>query len=69
MAGSPEKSVSAQEWKEQGNRLFLSRKYQESAACYSKAIVRTRTREKGRECGVCVGGTEVVSQIVTLHDE
>uniref|UniRef100_A0AAZ3NZR3 E3 ubiquitin-protein ligase CHIP n=1 Tax=Oncorhynchus tshawytscha TaxID=74940 RepID=A0AAZ3NZR3_ONCTS len=40
MAGSPEKSVSAQEWKEQGNRLFLSRKYQESAACYSKAIKR-----------------------------
>uniref|UniRef100_A0A3P8Y9P0 E3 ubiquitin-protein ligase CHIP n=1 Tax=Esox lucius TaxID=8010 RepID=A0A3P8Y9P0_ESOLU len=40
MAGSPEKSVSAQEWKEQGNRLFLSRKYQEAAACYSKAINR-----------------------------
>ncbi|KAI1896236.1 hypothetical protein AGOR_G00092730 [Albula goreensis] len=40
MAGSPEKSVSAQELKEQGNRLFLSRKYQEAAACYSKAINR-----------------------------
>ncbi|KAJ7989794.1 hypothetical protein DPEC_G00308200 [Dallia pectoralis] len=40
MAGSPEKSASAQEWKEQGNRLFLSRKYQEAAACYSKAIKR-----------------------------
>lgn len=59
MAGSPEKSVSAQEWKEQGNRLFLSRKYQESAACYSKAIVRTRGWEKGerdkeRESVECV---------------
>uniref|UniRef100_A0A669EPJ9 E3 ubiquitin-protein ligase CHIP n=2 Tax=Oreochromis TaxID=8139 RepID=A0A669EPJ9_ORENI len=42
MSESPEKdaSVSAQELKEQGNRLFLSRKYLEAAACYSKAIVR-----------------------------
>lgn len=39
MASSPEKSTSAQELKEQGNRLFLSRKYQEAATCYSKAIV------------------------------
>lgn len=39
MAGSPEKSSSAQELKEQGNRLFLCRKYQEAATCYSKAIV------------------------------
>lgn len=43
MSESPEKSasVSAQELKEQGNRLFLNRKYLEAAACYSKAIVRT----------------------------
>uniref|UniRef100_A0A8C1W5G1 RING-type E3 ubiquitin transferase n=1 Tax=Cyprinus carpio TaxID=7962 RepID=A0A8C1W5G1_CYPCA len=40
MASSPEKSSSAQELKEQGNRLFLSRKYQEAATCYSKAINR-----------------------------
>uniref|UniRef100_A0A3B4G5R1 E3 ubiquitin-protein ligase CHIP n=1 Tax=Pundamilia nyererei TaxID=303518 RepID=A0A3B4G5R1_9CICH len=42
MSESPEKdaSVSAQELKEQGNRLFLSRKYLEAAACYTKAIVR-----------------------------
>lgn len=40
MAGSPEKSSTAQELKEQGNRLFLCRKYQEAATCYSKAIVR-----------------------------
>lgn len=39
MASSPEKSTSAQELKEQGNRLFLSRKYQEAVTCYSKAIV------------------------------
>uniref|UniRef100_A0A3P8S8V4 E3 ubiquitin-protein ligase CHIP n=1 Tax=Amphiprion percula TaxID=161767 RepID=A0A3P8S8V4_AMPPE len=40
MSESPEKSasVSAQELKEQGNRLFLSRKYLEAAACYSNAI-------------------------------
>ncbi|XP_078125920.1 E3 ubiquitin-protein ligase CHIP-like isoform X2 [Sander vitreus] len=40
MPESPEKisSVSAQELKEQGNRLFLNRKYMEAAACYSKAI-------------------------------
>lgn len=42
MAGSPEKSSSAQELKEQGNRLFLCRKYQEAATCYSKAIVGGR---------------------------
>lgn len=44
MSESPEKdaSVSAQELKEQGNRLFLSRKYLEAAACYTKAIVRVR---------------------------
>ncbi|KAM4598194.1 E3 ubiquitin-protein ligase CHIP-like isoform 1-T2 [Polymixia lowei] len=41
MAESPEKSVSAQELKEQGNRLFLSRKYMEAAACYSKAITHS----------------------------
>ncbi|XP_058622216.1 E3 ubiquitin-protein ligase CHIP [Onychostoma macrolepis] len=40
MASSPEKSSSALELKEQGNRLFLSRKYQEAATCYSKAINR-----------------------------
>uniref|UniRef100_A0A9J8AML7 E3 ubiquitin-protein ligase CHIP n=2 Tax=Cyprinus carpio TaxID=7962 RepID=A0A9J8AML7_CYPCA len=40
MTSSPEKSSSAQELKEQGNRLFLSRKYQEAATCYSKAINR-----------------------------
>uniref|UniRef100_A0A3Q3MTH7 E3 ubiquitin-protein ligase CHIP n=1 Tax=Mastacembelus armatus TaxID=205130 RepID=A0A3Q3MTH7_9TELE len=42
MSESPEKSasLSAQELKEQGNRLFLSRKYMEAATCYSKAIVR-----------------------------
>lgn len=42
MAGSPEKSSTAQELKEQGNRLFLCRKYQEAATCYSKAIVSRR---------------------------
>uniref|UniRef100_A0A8C4IGE9 E3 ubiquitin-protein ligase CHIP n=1 Tax=Dicentrarchus labrax TaxID=13489 RepID=A0A8C4IGE9_DICLA len=43
MSESPEKSasLSAQELKEQGNRLFLNRKYLEAAACYGKAIVRT----------------------------
>uniref|UniRef100_A0A671VSF5 E3 ubiquitin-protein ligase CHIP n=1 Tax=Sparus aurata TaxID=8175 RepID=A0A671VSF5_SPAAU len=43
MSESPEKSasVSAQELKEQGNRLFLSRKYLEAAACYSKAITHS----------------------------
>ncbi|KAJ7984518.1 hypothetical protein DPEC_G00355640 [Dallia pectoralis] len=40
MAGSPEHSSTAQELKEQGNRLFLCRKYQEAATCYSKAINR-----------------------------
>ncbi|GCC20585.1 E3 ubiquitin-protein ligase CHIP isoform X2 [Chiloscyllium punctatum] len=40
MSGSPEKSLTAQELKEQGNRLFLNRKYQEAAASYSKAINR-----------------------------
>ncbi|XP_016100949.1 STIP1 homology and U box-containing protein 1-like, partial [Sinocyclocheilus grahami] len=40
MASSPEKSSSAQELKEQGNRLFLSRKYQEATTCYNKAINR-----------------------------
>uniref|UniRef100_A0A671Q1V4 E3 ubiquitin-protein ligase CHIP n=1 Tax=Sinocyclocheilus anshuiensis TaxID=1608454 RepID=A0A671Q1V4_9TELE len=40
IGNSPEKSSSAQELKEQGNRLFLSRKYQEAATSYSKAINR-----------------------------
>lgn len=48
MSESPEKSasVSAQELKEQGNRLFLNRKYLEATACYSKAIVRTVTGDR-----------------------
>ena len=37
--GSPDKSPSAQELKEQGNRLFVGRKYPEAAACYGRAIV------------------------------
>lgn len=37
--GSPEKSHSAQEHKEQGNRLFGGRKYPEAAAAYGRAIV------------------------------
>ncbi|KAI3359959.1 hypothetical protein L3Q82_013840 [Scortum barcoo] len=43
MSESPEKSasVSAQELKEQGNRLFLNRKYPEAAGCYSKAITHS----------------------------
>ncbi|XP_035037601.1 E3 ubiquitin-protein ligase CHIP-like [Hippoglossus stenolepis] len=43
MSESPEQSVcvSAQELKEQGNRLFLSRKYPEAAACYSSAITHS----------------------------
>ncbi|XP_078096958.1 E3 ubiquitin-protein ligase CHIP isoform X2 [Mustelus asterias] len=51
MSGSPEKSLTAQELKEQGNRLFLSRKYQEAAASYSKAIVRKELKRK--ECPCC----------------
>ncbi|XP_070617046.1 E3 ubiquitin-protein ligase CHIP isoform X2 [Erythrolamprus reginae] len=38
--GSPEKTRSAQEYKEQGNRLFVGRKYPEAAACYGRAINR-----------------------------
>lgn len=55
MAESPEKSVSvsSQELKEQGNRLFLNRKYLEAAACYSKAIVRT---DEAGEGGICACG-------------
>lgn len=45
--GSPEKSPSAQELKEQGNRLFVGRKYPEAAACYGRAIVSALAR-KGR---------------------
>lgn len=43
MSESPEKSASgsAQELKEQGNRLFLNRKYLEAAACYSRAITHS----------------------------
>jgi STIP1 family protein 1 len=42
MASSPEKSSTAQELKEQGNQLFLCRKYQEAATCYSKTIVSSK---------------------------
>ncbi|XP_078096957.1 E3 ubiquitin-protein ligase CHIP isoform X1 [Mustelus asterias] len=52
MSGSPEKSLTAQELKEQGNRLFLSRKYQEAAASYSKAI-QVRKELKRKECPCC----------------
>uniref|UniRef100_A0A8C2U2Z9 E3 ubiquitin-protein ligase CHIP n=1 Tax=Coturnix japonica TaxID=93934 RepID=A0A8C2U2Z9_COTJA len=38
--GSPEKSHSAQEHKELGNRLFGGRKYPEAAAAYGRAINR-----------------------------
>jgi hypothetical protein len=59
--GSPEKSPSAQELKEQGNRLFVGRKYPEAAACYGRAIVSARggggarrasqPRQPRRPCG------------------
>ncbi|XP_069502176.1 E3 ubiquitin-protein ligase CHIP isoform X1 [Ambystoma mexicanum] len=40
IGGGSEKSPSAQELKEQGNRLFTTRKYQEAASCYGRAINR-----------------------------
>lgn len=52
MAGSPEKSSTAQELKEQGNRLFLCRKYQEAATCYSKAIVSKTNKTVGVMAGI-----------------
>lgn len=52
--GSPEKSPSAQELKEQGNRLFVGRKYPEAAACYGRAIVSAgrwgRARDSPQSC-------------------
>lgn len=45
--GSPEKSPSAQELKEQGNRLFVGRKYPEAAACYGRAIVSAPALREG----------------------
>lgn len=54
VGGSPEKSRSAQEYKEQGNRLFVGRKYPEAAACYGRAIVSLA--EEG--IGACRGGGE-----------
>lgn len=63
--GSPEKSPSAQELKEQGNRLFVGRKYPEAAACYGRAIVsapepregtRVRARGGGGACLVLRAG-------------
>lgn len=45
--GSPEKSPSAQELKEQGNRLFVGRKYPEAAACYGRAIVSAPAPREG----------------------
>lgn len=52
--GSPEKSPSAQELKEQGNRLFVGRKYPEAAACYGRAIVSAPGPREG--AGVGAGG-------------
>ncbi|XP_054848340.1 E3 ubiquitin-protein ligase CHIP isoform X1 [Eublepharis macularius] len=52
--GSPEKSRSAQEYKEQGNRLFVSRKYPEAAACYARAIVSLAARWGNRNPLVAV---------------
>lgn len=64
-SGSPEKSPSAQELKEQGNRLFVGRKYPEAAACYGRAIVSVpvlgegigiRTRRGGGACPAVSAG-------------
>ncbi|KAL7979098.1 hypothetical protein Chor_015122 [Crotalus horridus] len=52
--GSPEKTRSAQEYKEQGNRLFVSRKYPEAAACYGRAIPHAQVPQ-GRRYGGEVG--------------
>lgn len=49
--GSPEKSPSAQELKEQGNRLFVGRKYPEAAACYGRAIVSAPAPGEGPASG------------------
>lgn len=49
--GSPEKSPSAQELKEQGNRLFVGRKYPEAAACYGRAIVSAPAPGRGSATG------------------
>lgn len=54
--GSPEKSPSAQELKEQGNRLFVGRKYSEAAACYGRAIVSAPAPGEGTGVGARGGG-------------
>lgn len=54
--GSPEKSPSAQELKEQGNRLFVGRKYPEAAACYGRAIVSTPKPREGTSVRASGGG-------------
>ncbi|KAF3853476.1 hypothetical protein F7725_014164 [Dissostichus mawsoni] len=76
MAGSPEKSSTAQELKEQGNRLFLCRKYQEAATCYSKAIVmyytnralcHVKLQQHDKALADCKHALELDSQSVKAH--
>uniref|UniRef100_A0A4W3HY59 E3 ubiquitin-protein ligase CHIP n=1 Tax=Callorhinchus milii TaxID=7868 RepID=A0A4W3HY59_CALMI len=82
MTGSPEKSLSAQDLKEQGNRLFLGRKYQEAAASYSKAINRNssvgvyytnralcyvKMQQFDKALGDCKHALELDSQSVKAH--
>ncbi|XP_069762318.1 E3 ubiquitin-protein ligase CHIP isoform X1 [Narcine bancroftii] len=82
MSGSPEKSLTAQELKEQGNRLFLGRKYQEAAASYSKAINRNpsvavyytnralcyvKMQQFDKAVGDCKHALELDSQSVKAH--
>ncbi|KAG5832051.1 hypothetical protein ANANG_G00286990 [Anguilla anguilla] len=80
--GQPEKSASAQELKEQGNRLFLGRKYQDASVCYSKAINRNpsvsvyytnralcyvKLQQYGKALADCKHALELDSQSVKAH--
>ncbi|XP_023044824.1 E3 ubiquitin-protein ligase CHIP isoform X2 [Piliocolobus tephrosceles] len=61
--GSPEKSPSAQELKEQGNRLFVGRKYPEAAACYGRAIMQ----QHEQALADCRRALELDGQSVKAH--
>lgn len=45
-------NLTDKEYKEQGNRLFTSRKYDEAVSCYSKAIVSKQLSHTNNHFGV-----------------
>lgn len=61
-------NLTDKEYKEQGNRLFTSRKYDEAVSCYSKAIVSKQLSHTNNHFGVTSLDSGVTTKLLSGNE-